>query len=89
MTDPVEAIIAAALDRAGIAYTRPGHGSAPGNPGQTLDFHLPAFDTFIECKRMATPRTESQMATVANIIVIQGIDAARALAALISKPENP
>lgn len=74
MTDPVEETIAEALDAAGIAYER---------DKLQLDFYVPAFGVFIECKRMHTPRISEQMTRAQEIIVVQGMHAARTLAALI------
>lgn len=73
-TDPVERIIELALDRAGIAHRR----SAAG-----LDFHLVASGIEIECKRMHSPRIADQMSRAANVIVVQGMDAAHLLASWI------
>lgn len=78
--DPVEAIVAAALDAAGVAYERD-DGTKPGR----LDFYLPAFGVHIECKRFHSPRITEQMARAENVIAIQGIEAARAFAQLVAR----
>lgn len=81
--DPMEAIIAEALDRAGIAYTRD-HGG--GNPSG-LDFRL-ANGVEIEVKRMHSPRIAEQMARAENVIAIQGDEAVRWFAVIIAALER-
>jgi hypothetical protein len=76
--DPVERIIADALDAAGLAYTR-----GPETPAG-LDFHLPLFDLHIECKQFHSPRIAGQMARAGNVVAVQGIGAAHVLASWIS-----
>lgn len=75
MTDPCESIIAEALDRAGIQYDR--------NSAQQLDFHIPRLDIFIECKQFHSERIAAQTARAPNIIITQGLHAAKVLAAWI------
>ena len=79
MTDPVERIVADALDASGIAYTTEGHNR------QRLDFHLPAFDTFIEVKQLHSARIAAQMASADNVIAIQGRGAAEAFAVMLAR----
>lgn len=74
-TDPVEAIIAEALDRAGISYVCDDAKSG-------LDFAI-SGGPHIEVKRFHSKRIAEQMSRVENIIAIQGIDAARWFAAKI------
>lgn len=76
VTDPVEKVIADALDEMGAAYDAP-------CPETDLDFYVSSFGIWIECKRFHTPRTTEQMSRVKNIIVIQGMKAAEVFAALI------
>lgn len=80
--DPVEEVIAQALEKKGVAFVRDFNG---------LDFFLPAHELYIECKRFHTARITDQMARVPNIIAIQGLDAAKVFAALITggKDEEP
>jgi hypothetical protein len=59
MTDPVEQIIADALDAVGIEYRR-GFGG--------LDFHLTASDVWIECKRFHSPRIAVQSIEAARLL---------------------
>lgn len=73
--DPVEKIVEAALDLALVTYERP-----PGGP----DFVLTEMDCVIECKQFYTERAVRQMAGQPNAILIQGVEAARAFAALIA-----
>ena len=79
ISDPIEAIIATALDARGIEYAHDGSGETNG-----LDFWLPTLGTYIECKAYHSPRIAEQMTRTPNIIVVQGIAAAHAFAALIS-----
>lgn len=87
MTDPMERLIADALDGAGIAYTTDCGG---GNP-VGLDFYLPDADLHIEVKRFHTDRIAEQMSRAPNVIVAQGKPAVEYLAGLIrsSKSESP
>mgnify|MGYP000875157366 CR=1 FL=1 len=77
ITDPVERTIAESLDAAGIRYVR-GYGT------RDLDFHLPEHDIRIECKQFFTPRVADQLAANHDVILIQGMGAARAFAAMIA-----
>lgn len=67
MNDPVEAIVARALDDAGISYTRP-----DGTP----DFKITAFNLEIEVKQFYSERVIRQLEGKENIILIQGKPAA-------------
>lgn len=80
ISDPVEAIVADGLTRAGILFIHDSEG-AEVNCG--LDFYLPTAEVHVECKRFRSERTEGQMARVKDIIVIQGVGAAKAFAALV------
>ena len=77
LVDPVERAVADALDASGVSYVT--------DPRETrdLDFFLPDFDVYIECKQMFAERITKQMKTVDNIIVIQGLGAALSFAQLI------
>ena len=79
ISDPIEKIIATALDARGVDYVHDGSGSTNG-----LDFWLPTLGTYIECKAYHSPRIAEQMTRAPDIIVVQGIVAAHAFAALIS-----
>lgn len=79
--DPVEAVIAAALDVARIAYTCERH------DGQSVDFVLPT-GTVIECKRFHTPRTDKQLRAHADIILVQGMGAAMTFASLLTRQKE-
>lgn len=78
VTDPMERIIADALDDAGISYTTDIGGANPSN----LDFRL-ANGIEIEVKRFHTPRIAEQMARADNVIAVQGEDAIRWVARII------
>jgi hypothetical protein len=79
ITDPIERIIADALDSVGIVYSH--ESDRPGSI--PLDFYLPAYDLWIECKAYHAERIAGQMAKARDVIAIQGIGAARAFAAMI------
>lgn len=78
MEDPMERIIADALDAKGIRYVRDGQGDTAN-----LDFYLPADDVHIEVKRFHTDRIAEQMSRAPNVIAVQGEAAVRFFAALI------
>jgi hypothetical protein len=78
MTDPMEQLIADALDEAGIPYVRDGE-----NPSH-LDFRLDN-GIEIEVKRFHSPRISEQMSRVDNVIVAQGKEAVEFLASLIGQ----
>lgn len=79
--DPVELLVAEAFDRAGVRYI---HES--DNKDQRLDFWLPDQSVMVECKQFHTDRVAAQIAPHPNVIVIQGMGAARAFAAMIAAP---
>lgn len=83
MTCPVEKIVAGGLEAAGVWYKR----------GDTLeahlDFYLPGLDIWIECKQFHTDRIAEQTARVKNVIVIQGMDAARFFASALARELAP
>jgi hypothetical protein len=72
--DPVEKIIAGALDITGITYLREING---------LDFYLPWSDVSIEVKQFHSARISKQMARAENVIAIQGRGAAELFAQII------
>lgn len=76
--DPIELIVAKGLDFAGVKYT---HES--DNKKQSLDFHLPDVDVYIECKQFPTDRTSKQIAGFPNVIVIQGRRAAEMFVSML------
>lgn len=76
--DPMEKIIADALDAVGASYTTDMGG---GNPSG-LDFRL-SSGIEIEVKRFHTARIADQMSRAENVIAVQGEAAVRFLAFLI------
>lgn len=78
MTDPLERILAAALDRAGIAYTTERDGDT-----LALDFHLTEADVYVEVKQFHTPRIAEQMSRAPNVIAVQGRVAVEWLAGIL------
>lgn len=77
MTDPMERMIADALDVAENVYS-----TDSDNPAH-LDFYLPVSDVHIEVKQFHSPRIAEQMSRAENVIVAQGEKAVALLAALI------
>lgn len=73
-SDPLERIVAVALNNAGIKYIM--------NVNR-LDFYLPEHNVYIEVKRAATDRIIEQCERVPNVIVVQGIVAAGWLGMMI------
>lgn len=76
--DPLEKLIADALDSVGASYVTDNGG---GNPSG-LDFRL-GSGIEIEVKRFHTPRIAEQMGRAENVIAVQGEGAVRFLAFLI------
>lgn len=79
ITDPVERIIADALDHAGISWV----GDRDPRAAK-LDFYLPDHDTHIEVKQFHTPRSIPQIERSGSVILIVGKKAARAFAEMIT-----
>lgn len=80
LTDPVEIIVADALRGAGIDYV-----TEIDPRALHLDFYIPSLDLHIEVKQFHCDRTAGQIQRSDNIIVIIGIDAARAFARMITR----
>lgn len=80
---PLEAMVRGALDRAGIVYLNENQNSAH------LDFYLPVHKVHIEIKSAHTPRSNQQLARAANVILVQGDEAARFFAALVAFSVKP
>lgn len=72
--DPIESIVADALTEAGIAFER-----QPDHP----DLWLSDYGIGIECKQFHTDRIAEQTARWPQVIVVQGREAAEALAHLL------
>lgn len=77
-TDPMERLIFDALVERKIQFTTDFGGNNPSG----LDFRL-ANGVEIEVKRFHSPRISEQMQRAQNVIVAQGEDACKMLAALI------
>ena len=71
ISDPVERLIAGALSRAGIEHRQGGDGE--------LDFWLPGYGIWIECKRAFTPRVTRQLERHERVILVQSLEAAEVL----------
>lgn len=85
MDDRMEAMIADALDKAGIHYTTDYGGKNPSG----LDFNLIDHGVEIEVKRLHSPRIAEQMSRAPNVIAAQGDVAVRFLAEAIAAMEPP
>ena len=83
MSDPMERILADALDRAGLNYI-----TGDKNPAR-LDFYLPGIDLYIEVKQFYSPRIAKQMSRAPNVIALQGACAVRLFANLIEAGCSP
>ena len=80
MEDPVEMIVAKALERAGVAYER----DKELEPGRyTIDFYLPYMGLWIEVCQFYTARKIEQLARLPDVILIQGRVAAEGFARLV------
>lgn len=77
-TDPMEVLIADALDSAGVGYVTDLGGCNPSN----LDFRLDN-GVEIEVKRFHSDRIGEQMKRAPNVIVAQGEEAVKMLAGMI------
>jgi hypothetical protein len=80
ISDPVENVVADGLRAAGIPFV---HESE--NKVQGLDFFLPDQLVMIECKRFWSERASEQIRPHGEVILIQGMAAARAFSAMIAR----
>jgi len=76
--DPMEKIMAAALDFSGLPYVMP-------TEERTLDFYLTESQIFIEVKQFHAPRIADQMARHPDVIAVQGRRAVEWLASLLRR----
>lgn len=82
ISDPIEKMLAAAFDAAGIAYIHESEDVAGLTKG--LDFFLPGFETHVEVKQFHSPRIAKQMSRADNVIAIQGRGAAASFVAMLN-----
>ena len=75
--DPIEMIVAEVLQKLNVDYVH-----ELENPNQRLDFYLPDYEIYIECKAFSTPRTSKQIED-RKVILIQSKQAAWALESII------
>lgn len=76
IADPVERIVATGLAERGIQFVH--------EPDDTnLDFYLPKYGVYIECKRFHSERSNEQLSRAANVILIQGYEAAHCFANML------
>lgn len=81
--DPLEALVAAALEAAGIRYLRDSGPVRKRNPSN-LDFLLPDHGVEIEVKRYHSERIAEQMSRAPNVIALQGEPAVRFFCAALA-----
>lgn len=81
-TDPMERLIHDALTAGDVVY-EPEQVNEAG-----LDFYVIAHDTYIEVKRMHSPRIAEQMGRADNVIAVQGERAVRWLADIVRRAES-
>lgn len=79
LRDPMERLIEEALVEAEIRFVT----DEGGGTDTRLDFYLPDHDVYIKVKRFHSARISEQMARAPNVIVAQGEQAVRFLAATI------
>lgn len=80
ISDPIEKIVAAGLTAAGIRFV---HETESKDLTLALDFYLPDFCIFVECKQFWSGGLSDQMKRASNVIAIQGRSAAHAFVAMI------
>lgn len=78
--DLVEKPIAQMLERLGIEYEHDNIKSSG------LDFYLPSYDIYIECKQFFSERIYRQTRDKRNVIVVQGQDSATFLEQILANP---
>lgn len=66
--DPLEQKISKTLDSLKIEYNCPDQMKGNGR----LDFYLPFYDIYIECKAHSSPRLHEQINGNSNVIVLIG-----------------
>lgn len=81
ISDPIEKIIADGLTANGIRFI---HETEAKESNLALDFYLPDFDVFIECKQFWSAGLNDQMKRAPNIIAIQGREAAHSFVKMIN-----
>jgi len=85
MGDPVEKIVAEALDQAGINYERDKEVMPGSDWSHSIDFYLTDMLLWIEVCQFHTPRKIEQLRSLPNVILIQGIGAALSFASFINQ----
>ena len=83
MQCPVETVIKKFLVANNIEFIGDDYNEAK------LDFYLPAYDIYIEVCQFHTPRKIEQLSRHKNVILIQGIEAAKALVNILSNKITP
>lgn len=82
--DPVEVEVRSALAIRGVDFVEEEDPRA-----KNLDFYLPDYDLHIEVKQFHSDRSNEQLRRASNIILIQGMEAARTFTYLLNgdRPE--
>lgn len=81
--DPLEILVAKTLDKLGIEYTCPDQ----LKESITLDFYIPRWNLYIECKAWGSYRLHKQVEDVNNCIVLIGLDATKLFCNMLIKKE--
>ena len=79
--DPLEQMLAHALQKSGIVFIRDRNGENPSG----LDFLLPNLGIEIEVKRFHSDRIGEQMSRAENVIALQGEVAVRWFCEILRK----
>lgn len=82
--DPLERVIAEALSKNGVPFTRDNHSQ---EKGVSLDFVLPC-NVGIEVKRYFCGRTSTVLEKNKNVILVQGQQAAESFSSLINRGQD-
>jgi len=82
ITNPVEKPIAEILESHCLEYE---HDNVKSS---NLDFYIPSFDIYIECKAFYSDRIIRQIKDKGNVIVVQGEESAKFLKTLLQKSKS-
>lgn len=78
--DELETELAETLESTGIKFDH----ELSGSTGRKLDFYLPAYDVYIEVKKFYSDRSEVQLQSQENVILLQGRKAVKFFCNLLS-----
>lgn len=80
-SDELEKEVAETLLKVGVKFNH-----ASNTPNQRLDFYLLDYDIFIEVKKFHSERSNSQLSSQDNIILIQGRKSVELFCTLLKLP---